>query len=227
MVQIRTRKKFLAAVKACMAIFWPNSGFKGRTFVSSGFSTEGLLISTSAVPHCKMTNQDPQTVAQWTTACNHFRAVQTVKSPELALHIEVILHIMKKREDWTFQGNVVKNEAGWGQTHLGVLGCHVSGTWSEHWPHPPEQKASPSCTYHWEPASPSTTQPTAQMVPDVEPYSILPSFQQDQEQHQSFHSSYTAYGAARPQHSPEHFGNRQQAPLGQQSPTIGKGRRHY
>ena len=27
-------------------------GFKGRTFVSSGFSTDGTLISMSAVPHC-------------------------------------------------------------------------------------------------------------------------------------------------------------------------------
>ena len=51
-----------------------------------------------------MTKQDPRTVAQWT-------------SPELAHHIEV----MKKREDWRFWGNVVKNEAGWGQTHLEVF----------------------------------------------------------------------------------------------------------
>ena len=51
-VEIRTRKKFLAVGKACVAIFWPAPGFKGRTFVHSGFSTKGALISASVVPHC-------------------------------------------------------------------------------------------------------------------------------------------------------------------------------
>ena len=45
------RKKFLAAGEACVAIFWPIRGFKGRTFVSSGFSKGGTLISASAVTH--------------------------------------------------------------------------------------------------------------------------------------------------------------------------------
>ena len=35
-VQIRTRKKFLALSEACVSIFCPTPGFKGRTFVSSG-----------------------------------------------------------------------------------------------------------------------------------------------------------------------------------------------
>ena len=43
-VQIRTSRTFLAAWAAYMAIFWPTQGFKGRTFHSSGFSTEGTLI---------------------------------------------------------------------------------------------------------------------------------------------------------------------------------------
>ena len=49
-VEIRTRKKFLAVVKACMAIIWAAPGFKGRIFVSSGFSTEVTLSPVSAVP---------------------------------------------------------------------------------------------------------------------------------------------------------------------------------
>ena len=32
---------------------WHIPGFKGRTFVRFGFSTEGILISASAVPHCR------------------------------------------------------------------------------------------------------------------------------------------------------------------------------
>ena len=35
---------------SCVAIFWPTPGFKGRTFVSSGFSVEETLISVSTVP---------------------------------------------------------------------------------------------------------------------------------------------------------------------------------
>ena len=72
-VGVRTRKKFLAAGEACVAIFGPKgrerekiacfvliSGvilnllcvwiFKGRTFVSYGFPAERTLISASAVP---------------------------------------------------------------------------------------------------------------------------------------------------------------------------------
>ena len=47
-----TRKKFLAVGEACLAIFWPTPGFKGRTSVSSGFSTEGTFIFASAVSYC-------------------------------------------------------------------------------------------------------------------------------------------------------------------------------
>jgi len=46
-------KKFLAVGEALMAIFWPAACIKGRTCCSSGFSTEGTLISVSAVPHCR------------------------------------------------------------------------------------------------------------------------------------------------------------------------------
>ena len=48
-VEIRSRKKFLAAGEACVATFWPTpyiltySRLKGGTFVSSGFLTEGDL----------------------------------------------------------------------------------------------------------------------------------------------------------------------------------------
>ena len=51
-VKTNSRKKFLAVREACRAIFWPIQGFKRRTSVSSGFSTEGTLISVSTVPHC-------------------------------------------------------------------------------------------------------------------------------------------------------------------------------
>ena len=39
-----------------MAIFWPTPGFKGRTFITSGFSTEGIFISASTVPHYGITH---------------------------------------------------------------------------------------------------------------------------------------------------------------------------
>ena len=45
------RKTFLAVGKACVAIFWPTLGFKRRTFVSLGFTTEKTLISAPTVPH--------------------------------------------------------------------------------------------------------------------------------------------------------------------------------
>ena len=44
-----TRKKSLAVSKACVAMFWLPPGFKGRTFVNAGFSTERTSISASTV----------------------------------------------------------------------------------------------------------------------------------------------------------------------------------
>ena len=52
MVEIRTRKKFMAMGEACVATFFPTPGFNGRTVVRFGFSTEGTLVSASAVPQC-------------------------------------------------------------------------------------------------------------------------------------------------------------------------------
>ena len=49
-VEIRTKKKFLAQREACATIFGSTPGFKGRTSVNYGFSTERTLISASAVP---------------------------------------------------------------------------------------------------------------------------------------------------------------------------------
>ena len=50
---IRTRKKFLAAGKAGMVIFWPAPGFKMRTFWQLWvLSRGGTLISAFALPHC-------------------------------------------------------------------------------------------------------------------------------------------------------------------------------
>ena len=40
----RTRKEFPSAGEACLSTVGPAPGFKGRTFVSSGSSTEGTLI---------------------------------------------------------------------------------------------------------------------------------------------------------------------------------------
>ena len=48
-VDFRTRKKFLAVGETCVAILLLTPGFKRRTSVSLGFSTEGTLISASAV----------------------------------------------------------------------------------------------------------------------------------------------------------------------------------
>ena len=50
-VESSTWKKFLAVGEACDATFLLTPRFKRRTFVSSGFSTEGTLISASTVPH--------------------------------------------------------------------------------------------------------------------------------------------------------------------------------
>ena len=41
--EIRTKKKFLAVDEACIVMLGPTPGFKGGTFVSSGFSNEGDL----------------------------------------------------------------------------------------------------------------------------------------------------------------------------------------
>ena len=51
MVEIRTRKKFMAMGEACVDTFFPTPGFNGRTVVRSGFSTEGTLICAPNVPH--------------------------------------------------------------------------------------------------------------------------------------------------------------------------------
>ena len=40
-VESWTRKQFMAVGKAYVATFWPTSGLKGRTFVSSGISPQG------------------------------------------------------------------------------------------------------------------------------------------------------------------------------------------
>ena len=48
-IEIKARKTFLAVDEACVATFWPIPGFKERTLVSSGFSTEETLISVSGV----------------------------------------------------------------------------------------------------------------------------------------------------------------------------------
>ena len=40
----RMRKKFLSAGESCLSTVGPTPGFKGRTSVSSGSSTEGTLI---------------------------------------------------------------------------------------------------------------------------------------------------------------------------------------
>ena len=42
MLEIRTKKKFLAVDEIYMAIFRPNSGFQRRIFVSSGSSAEAV-----------------------------------------------------------------------------------------------------------------------------------------------------------------------------------------
>ena len=49
-VKIKTKTKFLAVAEAYMAISWPTLTLNWRTFVSSGFSTDGTLISASAAP---------------------------------------------------------------------------------------------------------------------------------------------------------------------------------
>ena len=61
--------------------------------------------------------------------------------------MEVALRIAEKRGDWpyddvAFRGNVAKNEACWGQTHLEVfLFAMLLAA-------PLKKKSSPRCTYH-------------------------------------------------------------------------------
>ena len=70
-VEIRTRRKFLAIGEACMAIFSSTPGFKVRTFVCSGFSTERTLIfvcvSSTSLPKNLKTTTQKQTNKQKTT----------------------------------------------------------------------------------------------------------------------------------------------------------------
>ena len=58
-VELSTKKKILAVGEACVVIFWPTPGFKRRTSVISGFSTEVILISAFAVPHCVVMTKIP------------------------------------------------------------------------------------------------------------------------------------------------------------------------
>ena len=51
-------EKFMAVGEACVAIFWPIPALNGRTSVSSGFSTEVILTSASAVPHSGSDDDD-------------------------------------------------------------------------------------------------------------------------------------------------------------------------
>ena len=46
-VEIMQRTKFVAVGEACMAIFWPTPGFKGRTFVSSVFKMGALICAST------------------------------------------------------------------------------------------------------------------------------------------------------------------------------------
>ena len=110
---------------------------------------------------------------------------------------------------------------------------------------PLKPEASPSSTYHWEPASHSITQhngsagsrcicqhccsnanclsnhSTSQChKPLLKPYLVLPRLQQGKEQQQSFCSSPAAYDAITPRHPPQHFGNcQQEAPHGKSHPS--------
>ena len=78
-VNIMVRKKILVMGEPCEASrFWPAPGFKWRTFVSSGFSTEGTIISASAVPRCdlvsgEMTNDRTDRLTDETTTESGFR----------------------------------------------------------------------------------------------------------------------------------------------------------
>ena len=51
MLDHKTRKTIPALSKACMAVFWPTSLSEWSRFVSSVFSVEGILSTTSTVPH--------------------------------------------------------------------------------------------------------------------------------------------------------------------------------
>ena len=65
LINIRTRKKFLAGRKACVAIFQPTPGLKGRALISSGLSREGTLISASAVLRCRNCNRQKRSKSKY------------------------------------------------------------------------------------------------------------------------------------------------------------------
>ena len=65
LIKIRTRKKFLAGGKACVAIFQPTPGLKGRALISSGLSREGTLISASAVLRCRNCNRQKRSKSMY------------------------------------------------------------------------------------------------------------------------------------------------------------------
>ena len=67
--------------------------------------------------------------------------------------MEVVLCIAEKRGDWAyddvaFRGNVAKNEACWGQTHLEVFLFAMRLLAHGRIPGLLKKKASPRCTYH-------------------------------------------------------------------------------
>ena len=85
-VEIRTRKRFLAVGEACMAIFWPALGFKGRTFVSSGFSIEGTWISASAVSQCRYLYMLHQNMLHLVVCSQNHKLHSTCKTQILNLY---------------------------------------------------------------------------------------------------------------------------------------------
>ena len=200
------------------------------------------------------TKWEPLTFSQLTIAWNCFTAVLLVKSSELALvlahHMEVVLHIAEKRGDWVyydvaFQGNVAKNEACWGQTHLEVFvfamllahgqctGCTpkargqpklyipLGACISFH--HAAYCSAGSRCIYQHccSNANCLSNHSTSQChKPLLKSYLVLPRLQQGQERQQSFCSSPAAYDAITPRHPPQHFGNcQQEAPHGKSHPS--------
>ena len=81
-VEIRKRKKFLAVGETRLATnsyILTYSGFKGRTFVSSGFSTNGTLVSTPAVPHRGLAGRNQ---AKW----NDSKPVYSLKTTPSTKH---------------------------------------------------------------------------------------------------------------------------------------------
>ena len=54
--------QFLAACEACMAKSWPTPGLKEIHFDSSWVSAEGVIISASTIPHCRIKSHIKATV---------------------------------------------------------------------------------------------------------------------------------------------------------------------